>query len=166
MIPEVEPNVRCRAGEARITVAGALPVCWVIHAVAPVFPAYSIDNAQQLLCSAYGASLDLAILKGLHAVAFPALGCGLFSCPVELSAQAAFAALAHRNMSVPDELHSLEVHFVLFKRKELDMWLHEAHLACGSTLDESDELTWETQVQIDHHLSARQCSREQFLNHK
>ena len=119
-MPEISPGVRCPTGEARITAGARLNVGHVIHAVAPVFPAYAPEEAERLLEQAFLSSLLLAQEESVHAVAIPALGCGLFGCPVEVGAHAALEACRDFSMGQGPKP---EVHFVLYKSSELRAWL-------------------------------------------
>ena len=121
--------MRCPTGEARITAGADLHVGHVIHAVAPVFPAHAPEEATKLLEQAFLSALRLAERCAIQAVAIPALGCGLFGCPVELGARAAIEAC--RLFSETEKGRPLEVHFVLYKTSELNAWLRAAREAFG-----------------------------------
>jgi O-acetyl-ADP-ribose deacetylase len=90
-VPEVEPGVRCPAGEARITGGHRLQAKHVIHTVGPVWRGGDEGEAE-LLASCYRRSLELAAEHGLESVAFPAISCGVYgyrpedACPVALEA--------------------------------------------------------------------------------
>jgi O-acetyl-ADP-ribose deacetylase (regulator of RNase III) len=79
-LPEVRPGVRCPTGQARITPGFGLTARFVIHTVGPVFH----DGKQgegELLASCYRQSLALARENGLHSIAFPAIGTGVYGVP-------------------------------------------------------------------------------------
>ncbi|CAE7748819.1 unnamed protein product [Symbiodinium sp. CCMP2592] len=130
-LPEISPGVRCPTGEARITAGADLHVGHVIHAVAPVFPAHAPEEARKLLEQAFLSALRLAEQYAIQAVAIPALGCGLFGCPVELGARAAIEAC--RLFSQTEKGRPPEVHFVLYKTSELNAWLRAAREAVGAS---------------------------------
>ena len=132
-LPEISPGVRCPTGQARITAGADLHVGHVIHAVAPVFPAYAPEEAERLLEQTFLSALMLAKESSLRAVAIPALGCGLFGCPVEAGARAAMEACRHFAELKPN----LEVHFVLYKASELKAWLKAAEIVAKPALPAS-----------------------------
>ena len=84
-IIEAMNGVRCPCGDARTTVAGALPVEYVIHAVGPNYRMYTQKEgaggappkdeymADGLLHSAYVAAMREAAAKGMTTVAFSLL---------------------------------------------------------------------------------------------
>ena len=67
-------DTRCPVGEARWTVAGALPVRIVIHAVGPNFNEKAAwvqrvaPNGDELLYAAYAASMRIAKEQGLSLI--------------------------------------------------------------------------------------------------
>ncbi len=74
----------CPTGEAVITPAfGIKTARTIIHAVGPVYSAYSPDDARELLRSAYRASIRLAIENGCQSIAFPAISTGIYGYPLE-----------------------------------------------------------------------------------
>lgn len=72
----------CPTGSAVITPGFKLPAKYVIHAVGPVWKG-GRQGEEQLLRSAYRASLDLASQYKLESVAFPLLSSGNFRYPYE-----------------------------------------------------------------------------------
>jgi O-acetyl-ADP-ribose deacetylase (regulator of RNase III) len=69
----------CEAGSAVLTSGGQLKAKYVIHAVGPM---YGEGNESAKLSSAVKASLTLAEENGVHSIAFPAIGAGLFHYPL------------------------------------------------------------------------------------
>jgi len=80
-LPELEPGVRCRTGEAVLTPAFDLPCDHVIHTVGPVWRGGG-HGEDELLARCYRASLELARDSGVGSVAFPAISCGVFGFPI------------------------------------------------------------------------------------
>src|SRR4051794_16892299 len=72
----------CATGGAVATSAGDLPARWVIHAVAPIWNG-GTDGEPELLASAYRRSLEVARELGAETIAFPSLGTGVYSYPLE-----------------------------------------------------------------------------------
>jgi O-acetyl-ADP-ribose deacetylase len=72
---------RVRTGSAAITGAGSLPAKFVIHAVGPMYTGFAPEEAERLLASAALAALEIARVKGLTSVAFPAISSGIFKFP-------------------------------------------------------------------------------------
>ena len=79
---------RCPAGSAVVSVAGNLPVRWVIHAVGPVWSGGD-RGEPALLAAAYRASLAHADLLGARAITFPAISCGVYGYPLPAGARVA-----------------------------------------------------------------------------
>jgi O-acetyl-ADP-ribose deacetylase (regulator of RNase III) len=82
----------CATGQAVATSAGALPARWVIHAVGPVWQGGGAGE-DDLLASAYRASLSEAARLGAWHVAFPSLSTGAYGFPIERAAPIAMAAI-------------------------------------------------------------------------
>src|SRR6266853_6622112 len=71
----------CPTGEVRLTRGHALPACWIIHAVGPIWHG-GADNEDALLASCYRNALTLAAGRGLASLAFPAISCGVYGFPI------------------------------------------------------------------------------------
>ena len=71
----------CPTGEARITKGYNLAARHVIHTVGPVYSGKPRDKT--LLTGCYQNSLKLAAGNNVHALAFPAISCGVYGYPVE-----------------------------------------------------------------------------------
>jgi len=91
-LPEIAPGVRCPAGEARITPGFALPARWVIHTVGPVWHGGDGGEAE-LLARCHRNALRLLREQQLHAIAFPAISCGVYGYPAAQAAAVAVATL-------------------------------------------------------------------------
>jgi len=77
----------CPTGEARMTAGYKLPANYVIHTVGPVYKGTRRDA--QLLESCYRNSLELAATHKLHAIAFPAISCGVYGYPIQAACRIA-----------------------------------------------------------------------------
>ena len=103
-------------GTARVTTAGSLPppARWVIQAVGPDcrLPAQRAD-ALVLLGRAFRAVLDHAHRLGARRVAVPAIAAGLFQCPPQTVATAAWSALVRFSQERPPPHTPLEVVWAL-----------------------------------------------------
>ena len=71
---------RCPTGQARITPGFKLKAKHVIHAVGPVWNGGK-QGEDELLASAYRASLDIARDRGIETIAFPAISTGIYAFP-------------------------------------------------------------------------------------
>ena len=139
-IIEAMNGVRCPCGDARTTVAGALPVEFVIHAVGPNYRMYTQKEgkdgappkdeymADGLLHSAYVAAMREAAAKGMSTVAFSLLSSGIFRGGRDLSAVLRIALLAV-GAHAYDGLE--EVSFIAFTQQEADALLAEAEALFG-----------------------------------
>ncbi len=94
------------AGQAVATVAGRLPVRWIIHTVGPIHSAS--EDRTALLESAYRQSLLLGAELGVSSIAFPAISAGSYGWPIADSALIAVAIA--RTTDVPIDV----VRFVAF----------------------------------------------------
>ena len=71
----------CHSGEARVTSGHGLRAAWVIHAVGPVWHG-GRRGEDELLVSAYRASLEAAVERGVRSVAFPLISTGAYAFPL------------------------------------------------------------------------------------
>lgn len=113
-VREVEPDVRCATGEARITPGFDLPASYVIHTVGPVYGGRNRDAS--LLASAYRSSLELAAEHELRTVAFPAISCGIYGYPPQEAARVAVSVARERDWPLD------EIRFVLFSDDMYKAW--------------------------------------------
>lgn len=103
----------CSPGHAKITHGYRLPAKYVIHTVGPVWRGGRCDETE-ILSSCYTASLDLALKYQIRTIAFPAISCGIYGCPVNKAAKVAIKTTVdfvntHPGIDV--------VYFVAFGRK-------------------------------------------------
>jgi len=70
----------CPTGEAKITSGYRLKARHVIHTVGPVWHGGK-QGEPELLARCYRNSLALAIVHGLHSIAFPAISTGIYGYP-------------------------------------------------------------------------------------
>jgi O-acetyl-ADP-ribose deacetylase len=83
----------CPTGSAVVSTAGRLPARWVIHAVGPVWRGGSHGEPEHL-ASAYAASLRRADELDARSIAFPAISCGVYGCPLAEGARVAVETVA------------------------------------------------------------------------
>jgi len=81
-ISEVRPGVRCPTGEVRLTPGFRLPARYVIHTAGPIWRG-GVHGEADLLARCYRNSIAIARAKGLQAMAFPAISCGVYGYPVD-----------------------------------------------------------------------------------
>lgn len=107
----------CEAGGAVVTPAFRMTnTSWVIHAVGPV---YSGPQDEQVLASAYRASLARADEVGARSVAFPAISTGVYGYPVEDAARVSVEAIRGAETAVEQVL------LVAFGDKQARLWERE-----------------------------------------
>ena len=105
----------CSTGSAKATGAGNLAAKYVIHAVGPFYTGRPQDA--ELLASAYRTSLQIAVEKGCHSIAFPSLSTGAYRYPLH---EAAPLALGTISEFLRSQAHNLQlVRVVLFDDKAL-----------------------------------------------
>ncbi|GAC1333477.1 MAG: O-acetyl-ADP-ribose deacetylase [Candidatus Dormibacteria bacterium] len=78
----------CPTGGAVTTGAGQMKARWVIHAVGPVWRGGNLGE-DELLASAWRASLQECVAHGARSVAFPSISTGVYGFPVERAARLA-----------------------------------------------------------------------------
>ena len=91
-IPEVAPGIRCPTGDARITGGHRLLARHVIHTVGPIWEGGD-DGEPELLASCYRRSLQLGADHSLKSIAFPAISCGIYGYPPDLTVAIAVDSL-------------------------------------------------------------------------
>ena len=84
-VPEVRPDVRCPAGESRITPGFNLRARYVIHTVGPVWHG-GMRGEPALLASCYRTALELGRQQHIRSIAFPAISCGVYGYPLDAAA--------------------------------------------------------------------------------
>ena len=90
--PSVRRGVRCPPGEARVTPGFRLPARWVVHTVGPIWRGGG-EGEDDLLASAYRASLAQAERVGAESIAFPAISTGVYGFPADRAARIAVQSL-------------------------------------------------------------------------
>ncbi len=109
----------CLVGHAVVTVAGALPAKFVIHAVGPVWEG-GHKQERLLLYQTYYHSLQLAGELGLKSVSFPNISTGVFRFPKADAAVIAYQAVLDY-LSAPES--GIErVVFVCFDSENLQLY--------------------------------------------
>jgi len=118
MLPERRPGIRCFTGEAFPSAGFNLPAKYVFHTVGPVYdetlripereylPPETDKDA--LLTQCYVNCLKLAEEFDCRTVAFPAISCGVYGCPIEKGAEIAFKAFKSRDWAID------KIFFVLY----------------------------------------------------
>lgn len=113
-VPANALGERCPTGEARITPGFDLRARYVIHTVGPIWDAH--PTPEEALARAFRSSLALAEAHGLKTIAFPALSCGAYGCPVREAARIAARVVRERAWELE------EVRFVLFDDATRASW--------------------------------------------
>jgi O-acetyl-ADP-ribose deacetylase (regulator of RNase III) len=82
----------CPTGEARISPGFGLPAHWVVHTVGPVWHGGQQGEAAAL-AACYRSCFELALVRGIHSLAFPAISTGVYGFPKHAAAVIATAAM-------------------------------------------------------------------------
>jgi O-acetyl-ADP-ribose deacetylase len=109
----------CATGSAVISGAGMLRAKFVIHAVGPVWHGGTSDE-EQLLKSAYRASLELAAENACRSVALPALSAGAYRYPLDEAARVAIETGVSFLKQLPADSSLGLVRFVLFSHDAIE----------------------------------------------
>ncbi|HAJ45192.1 MAG TPA: hypothetical protein DCL54_01250 [Alphaproteobacteria bacterium] len=91
----------CPTGEAVITPGFDLNARFVIHTVAPIFAQHTEEETRHLLRRCYANSLVLAQAHQIEAIAFPALGTGIYGVPMALACPIAVSAVRTHLTALP-----------------------------------------------------------------
>ncbi len=83
----------CPTGQARLTPGFKLKAKYVIHAVGPVWSGGK-QGENELLASAYRASLEIARGHGIETIAFPAISTGIYAFPFASATRIAVSTVA------------------------------------------------------------------------
>jgi len=96
----------CPTGEARLTKGYNLPAKWVIHTVGPIWRGGGQQEAE-LLASCYRSVLEIARDKGMEAIAFPAISCGVYGYPLDQACRIAIREVTSFLDTYPTPEHVL-----------------------------------------------------------
>ena len=105
-------------GHAVITTGGELPAAYVIHTVGPVYGMNRGRDAE-LLSSCYRTSTELAIERGLKAIAFPSISTGAYGYPKHEAAPIVFETLTALTHQHP----AIEFRLVFFSDRDAQMFV-------------------------------------------
>jgi O-acetyl-ADP-ribose deacetylase len=111
----------CPTGEAVITTGGNLPARYVIHTVGPVWNGGK-KNEPQLLAACYTNSLNLAISKSLHSIAFPNISTGIYGYPRDKAATIAVDTVKQILAQEKKADNLQQVLFVCFDEENYDLY--------------------------------------------
>ena len=125
-IPESRPRVRCPTGDARLTPGFRLPARFVIHTVGPV---WGTPDAPALLASAYQSSLDLARAHPIRTLAFPAISCGAYGCPLDEGAELALRTCREHGAGLD------EILFLLWSQEAYTAFVAAAERVVGPAVE-------------------------------
>ena len=98
----------CATGDARLTRGYRLPAKYIIHTVGPVWHG-GHQGESRLLAGCYRRCLEIAELKQLSSVAFPAISTGIFGYPLDRA-----TAIAVTTIRAFRSLHLQQAIFVCF----------------------------------------------------
>jgi len=110
----------CPTGQAKITRGYDLPARHVIHTVGPIWEGGD-DDEDALLASCYQASLTLAEVHGVQAIAFPAISTGIYDFPLE---RATRIAVTETQRFLDGHVLPTQVVFVCFSDRAYQIYQH------------------------------------------
>lgn len=108
----------CTPGEAVVTSGGRLKCRYVIHTVGPVWHGGS-HGEDQLLSNAYRNSLQLAVERSLHTIAFPSISTGVYGFPIGRAAKIAVSTVTE---FVKRDSPLVEVRFIMFSHDDYEVY--------------------------------------------
>jgi O-acetyl-ADP-ribose deacetylase (regulator of RNase III) len=100
LLAECESLGGCATGSAKISRGYRLPARHVIHAVGPVWSGGG-EREEALLASCYRTALDLAAVRRLGSLAFPAISTGIYRFPPDRAARIAVGTVASELAASP-----------------------------------------------------------------
>ncbi|MFZ2067023.1 MAG: O-acetyl-ADP-ribose deacetylase [Xanthobacteraceae bacterium] len=100
LLAECESLGGCATGSAKISRGYRLPARHVIHAVGPVWSGGG-EREEELLASCYRTALDLAAVRRLGSLAFPAISTGIYRFPADRAARIAVGTVASELAASP-----------------------------------------------------------------
>lgn len=100
LLAECESLGGCATGSAKISRGYRLPAKHVIHAVGPVWSGGG-EREEELLASCYRTALDLAAVRRLGSLAFPAISTGIYRFPPDRAARIAVGTVASELAASP-----------------------------------------------------------------
>jgi O-acetyl-ADP-ribose deacetylase (regulator of RNase III) len=109
----------CPTGSAVATAAGRLSAQYVFHAVGPVYRD-GRHGEPELLASCYRKCLEMAEERGVRTVSFPAIGTGVYGCPLEEAAAIALREVKAHLEKADTKLQ--QVVFVLFGKAAYEVY--------------------------------------------
>jgi O-acetyl-ADP-ribose deacetylase (regulator of RNase III) len=110
----------CATGDAKLTRGYRLPAGHVIHTVGPVWQG-GRHGEPELLASCYRRCFEIARANGFHALAFPAISCGVYDYPIGEATRIAVAETRRALAEDPD----LQVAFATFGAEITAAYHHE-----------------------------------------
>ncbi len=107
------------AGNAVSTTAGSLRAKWVIHTVGPVWHGGS-RGEDELLKSAYIASLKEAIRLGCSSISFPAISTGIYAFPPDRAARIVSTSIKD---FIQENNPPLKIYLVFYSKPDYDIFI-------------------------------------------
>lgn len=132
-IKELKKDVRCRIGEAVLTKAHGLKSKYIIHTVAPKFVGSIVDGKYKCIYSdlednlknCYRNAFRLADTIHVESIAFPSLGTGGHSIPVEMGAPIAINTVFEMMVEGIWTSKVKDIVFYCFSQFDLDEYIKE-----------------------------------------
>ncbi len=112
----------CKTGDAKITKGYNLKTKYVIHAVGPVYSGRPQDAI--LLASCYTKSMDLALEKNCHSIAFCGISTGVYGYPIEEAVGISTKTVNNWLEQHPDV--EIKVYFCCFTDREYKAYMDYA----------------------------------------
>lgn len=121
-LPELEPGIRCHAGDAKLTAGFSLPATYVVHTVGPIWQGGYFEE-EEILESCYRQSIKLADALKASSIAFPIISGGAYGYPIKDALKVALRTMSE-GLEASTSLQ--QVILVCFLQSDFDL-AHELH---------------------------------------
>lgn len=114
----------CKSGESKITKGYKLNSKFIIHTVAPRWYDNRVENKAEILENCYKNSLKLARDFDIRSIAFPCIGMGIYSCPLDIGSKIAINTILEtlEQIESEEQYEFDEILLVCYKKEEFKIY--------------------------------------------